>query len=443
MEGNISKVVPHVMGMKYVDVPTFPQPLLWEVDDWQDESMSWKETCYIHSGISGNVFRLTGPDAQKLLSYMAINNVYKWKIGFSKHLVFLDEKGYIRNHKLTIRDAEDSFRIFGTNTPAFIQGTIQAMNLNVTLEIYEGFIYQISGPLSLTVVEKVTGENQRDLQFLQAKKIHIPGINADLELARIGMSGTLAYEIRGIVDDGIAVYNKIYEAGLPYDMKRLGWRTYTVNHTEGGYPQGGCSFVPSFMIDPNWINENNEINPKIGAMMGFRGSVEPSNYIARLRTPGQVNWLWMANFDHEFIGKEALLKEKGNPRQKLVTLVWNKEDIIDVFRSLFEKDEPYRFMEFPCLANFNAAGNQDYVTTKDGKVIGVASSGHYSYYFRDIISETVIDLNQAEIGNEVLVKWGHAGQRIKEIRAKVDRYPYLNLPENKGYNLNTVPKGYK
>ena len=29
MEGNISKVFPHVLGMKYVDLPTFPQPLPW------------------------------------------------------------------------------------------------------------------------------------------------------------------------------------------------------------------------------------------------------------------------------------------------------------------------------------------------------------------------------------------------------------------------------
>lgn len=442
MDGNISKVVPHEMGMRYVDLPTFPQPMLWEIDGWQAESMSWKESCYIHSGISGNMFQLTGPDAQKLLSIMAMNNVYKWKDGFSKHLVFLDEKGFIRNHKLTIRDNENSYRIFGTNTPAFIQGTIQATGLDVELTIKEIFIYQISGPLSLTVIEKVTGESQRDLEFLQAKTIRIPGIDADLELSRIGMTGTLAYEIRGAVDLGLEVYNKVYEAGRPLGMKRLGWRTYTVNHTEGGYPQGGCSFVPSFMINPDWINENNEIDPMIGAMMGFRGSIEPQNYIARMRTPGQVNWMWMANFDHDFIGKEALLKEKENPKQKTVTLVWNKEDVIDVYRSLFEEGEPYRFMDFPDLACFNSGGNQDYVTTTDGKVIGMASSGRYSMYYRDIISETVIDINEAEIGKEVIVKWGNAGQRIKDIRARIERYPYLDLQDNKSYDLDVCPKGY-
>ena len=440
---NISKAVPHFMGMKYVEVPSFPELLPWEIDNWQEESMSWKETCYVHAGISGNWFRVSGPDAQELLSYMAINNVFKWKIGSSKHLVFCDEQGYILNHKLTIREAEDSFRIMGANSPVPIQTTIEQKGFDAKLEIVQGFVYQISGPLSLTVIEKLTGEDQRDLKFLRTKMIKIPGLDGEYELARIGMSGTLAYEIRGKMEDGIPVYEKIYEAGQPYGMKRLGWRTYTVNHTEGGYPQSGCSFVPTFMIDPNLIDENDNMNPYVAGIIGWSGSVELTNYRARLRTPGEVNWLWMANFDHDFVGKEALLKEKESPKRQIVTLVWNKEDIIDVFSSLFEKGEPYKFMDFPNLCNFNTAGHQDYVTTPDGKVIGYASAGHYSYYFREIISETIIDIDQAEIGNEVIVQWGDAGKRIKSIRARVERYPYLDLPSNKDYDLDTVPKGYE
>ena len=157
---NISKAVPHFMGMKYVEVPSFPELLPWEIDNWQEESMSWKETCYVHAGISGNWFRVSGPDAQELLSYMAINNVFKWKIGSSKHLVFCDEQGYILNHKLTIREAEDSFRIMGANSPVPIQTTIEQKGFDAKLEIVQGFVYQISGPLSLTVIEKLTGEDR-------------------------------------------------------------------------------------------------------------------------------------------------------------------------------------------------------------------------------------------------------------------------------------------
>ena len=44
------------------------------------------------------------------------------------------------------------------------------------------------------------------------------------------MSGTLAYEIRGLKEDGPNVYHAAYEIGKPMGLKRLGWRSYPVNH---------------------------------------------------------------------------------------------------------------------------------------------------------------------------------------------------------------------
>ena len=61
--------------------------VIWEADPWLETTLSWKESCYIHAGISGAKIVFEGPDAQKLLSRAAINDVYSWRIGFGKHLV--------------------------------------------------------------------------------------------------------------------------------------------------------------------------------------------------------------------------------------------------------------------------------------------------------------------------------------------------------------------
>lgn len=37
---------------------------------------------------------------------------------------------------------------------------------------------------------------------MQFRKVSIPGLNIEVEVNRIGMSGTLAYEIRGLKEDG-------------------------------------------------------------------------------------------------------------------------------------------------------------------------------------------------------------------------------------------------
>ena len=74
----------------------------------------------------------------------------------------------------------------------------------------------------------------------RVRKVGIPGLNIEVEVNRIGMSGTLAYEIRGLKEDGPNVYHAAYEIGKPMGLKRLGWRSYPVNHAFGGYPCSNC-----------------------------------------------------------------------------------------------------------------------------------------------------------------------------------------------------------
>ncbi len=54
----------------------------------------------------------------------------------------------------------------------------------------------------------------------------------------------------------------------------------------------------------------------------------------------------------------------------------------------------------------------------------------YSYYYRKFISHCSINVDQAELGNEVIIEWGDFRHRIKQVRATVARYPYLDLPRN-------------
>ena len=45
---------------------------------------------------------------------------------------------------------------------------------------------------------------------------------------------------------------------------------------------------------------------------------------------------------------KALEKEVANPKRTIRTLVWNGDDCVDVYASLFRKDhKPYAFMDMP------------------------------------------------------------------------------------------------
>ena len=149
----------------------------------------------------------------------------------------------------------------------------------------------------------------------------------------------------------------------------------------------------------------------------------------------------MAKLDHDFIGREALEKELAKPLRKIVSLIWNTEDILDVQASLYRDEYPYKQINYPCAVPGMSGANQDYVTTTSGKVIGFSSSAVYGSQYHMMISECTMDIEYAVEGEEVIVKWGDYGKRIKDIRATIAKFPLNKLVENKYYDLNTCPHG--
>lgn len=274
------------------------------------------------------------------------------------------------------------------------------------------------------------------MKFLETRPVTIPGIDSDqCEICRIGMSGTLAYELRGPVEFGPQVYDLVYQAGAPMGMKRLGLRTYPVNHTFGGYPQMTVSFDMALYRDPEFC--------KIALVpLECTGSIDPENTEARFRNPVELDWAWMAKGkDAPYMGKEAIEAEMANPKRKIVSLVWNADDVVDIYRSLFEDGEPYKFMELPMAVPFTSGGHADWVLDEKGERIGISTVPAYSDYYRMFLCQAIIDIDEAVEGREVIIQWGDYGKRIKNVRATIAQYPYNKLPENKGYDMSTVPVG--
>jgi hypothetical protein len=65
------------------------------------------------------------------------------------------------------------------------------------------------------------------------------------------------------------------------------------------------------------------------------------------RSPIELGWSKNVKLDHKFYRRKALEAEMAHPRRARVRLVWNKQDVTDVYASLFEEGEPYDYMETP------------------------------------------------------------------------------------------------
>ncbi|WP_350353320.1 hypothetical protein ABS642_10630 [Microbacterium sp. A8/3-1] len=416
----------------YSDIHTYVNDVgslnIWEGDGWKKESLSWKTGCYLAINLAGPMeLTIHGPGAQEFLSKLAINNVNNWSLGTSKHLVMTDEEGLIVSHGLSVRDSKDSFRLLAALPwPAFYAQQHGADGLEVQFSWRDIFILQLAGPAIVEVVAAAAGEEIRELPFLGTRPIEVAGAEGiELELGRIGMTGSIAYEIRGAYEDGPAVFDALYRIGQEFGITRLGYRTYPVNHTEGGFPQMGFHFVSSVYTDTDYRNSEFALS----LTHEFSGSIDPTDVRARLRTPSEVNWSWMAKFDHEFIGRAAVEAEVQNRRRKTVILRWNADDVLDVFASYLRPGEEYAYIEFPSTPQAPAGGHADLIT-KNGVPVGISSAAVYSYSSREMISQATIDLAETEVGTELVLHWGDYGGRIKEIRTTVAPFPYLELPRN-------------
>lgn len=439
------KVFPHSIFVPYSQTVSMYRLMRWsfvvpyEYTGWRDEAMSWKETCYLHGNLNPTpTYRIKGAEALKFFSNTCVNGFANFPVGTGKHGIICNEDGLVMEDGVLLRLGEDNFITYWMKT--YTQYALQKGNYKAIGEDLTGkvFLFQIAGPRSLEVLEAATGDDLHDIRFMHHRLSSINGI--EVRVLRMGMAGTLAYELHGQVEYARPIYNAVLKAGEPFGIRRLGVHAYGLNHTEDGFPQAGGHFPYPWGEDKDFAEYLKKMGIATDDKAILRGSMG-TDIRLRYRNPVELGWAGMIKFDHDFIGRKVLEKEVVNPRRKMVTLEWNTEDIIDVYRSQFQPGEPYANMDEPVNLPWEGGRRVFYAdqVLKGGKLVGISSGRAYSYYYRQMISLCSIDVKYSAMGTEVIVLWGNPGTRQKEIRAIVSRFPYLSENRNQVVDVNRIP----
>lgn len=423
----------------------FGHAMPWIYTGWQDEMGALQESCYLHGGLNPTqTLRITGPDALQLLSDTCVNSMANFAVGTGKHGIMCNDKGQVMQDGVLVRLGEQDFITYWM--APFLNYSLATGKYNAKAEDLTGqvFLFQLAGPRCLEVLEAATKSDLRDLRFMHQCKAQIAG--ADVSVLRMGMGGLLAYEVHGPVAFARAVFNALTTAGEPAGLRRLGLGQYTLNHTESGYAQVSIHFLYPWQEDAKYMEYQAKLakatqTESSGATTSIRlaGSAGP-DINRRYFSPVELGWTKMIKFDHDFVGRAALEKEVANPRRKMVTLIWNEGDILDVFASQFRKGEEYRFMDIPGEPAFNVGGITLFAdnVVRNGRIVGISSGRIFSNRYRQMISLCTIDCEHGELGTEVAVIWGEPGTRQKEIRATVSRFPFAE-GLNKNIDTKALP----
>jgi vanillate/3-O-methylgallate O-demethylase len=403
-----------------------------EYTDWIDETNSWKETCYIGDWSFLWERRFKGRDLLKLFSDISVNSFAKFDIGQSKHVIHCNKDGKVIHEGILSRLDREEFMLFGRGC-FWADYKLRHGKYDATSKADDWFNFQVSGPKAIYVVEKAASQSLRDVKFMHSGKIKIKG--HEVLALRQGMAGEIGFELQGPSQFSKEIYDAILEAGREFGIRRLGGRAVFINHLEACFPTIITDYCPAIFDDDmkDYREEFERAMPAVSATFNIAGSFEADHISAWYRSPVELGWSKRINFDHDFIGREALQAEVANAKRVMRTLVWSSEDVADVYASLF-RQKPYDFMELP--RDQRGFMYMDKVL-KDGKIVGISSSRGYSYYFKKMLSLCTINVAQSEPGTEVVVVWGNPGSPQKEIHAIVAPAPYKK--DNRRADLASLP----
>ena len=420
------------------------QPFVYT--DWRNEELSWHENCYIHAGLNPiNETHIEGPDAVKLLEHCLTNGFKKFPIGGIKHAIAVTREGHLLTDGILIRLGENEFH--GSNLSPWLDWNAMVGDYDVEVRDVTGeaFTFQLGGPRSLEIVESACQADFHDVGFLRIKNGEINGI--PVRVLRIGMAGSLAYEVSGKFEDSVPVYQALIAAGEPFGITKLGRHAYWNTHTENGFPQAIIHFPYAYEEEPEYFQyllDTRSTWLAFAASTSRMGGSMGTDFTKRFVNPYELDWGRSVVFNHDFVGREALEKMRNEPQRRVVTLEWDKEDVVDIWRSTLEEGEPYAILEGP--EDYDESGHYTYVSDQvisDGRCIGTSTGRCHSWYYRKMISLGLVEPGAVEEGDEVTIIWGGEGTRQKEIRATVARYPYMNVDRNECVDvMERVPRRF-
>ncbi len=417
-----------------------------EYTNWRDEQRAWRDSCVLFDQSHHMVdIYIEGPDALKLVSDTAINTFSNFAVNRAKQYVPCSHDGYVIGDGILFH-LEQNRLVFVGRAPCAnwieFHGQTGGYDVAITKDDRSpgnpkgkavnriSYRFQIQGPNAWQLIEKLNGGPVDKLRMFHMAAMTIAG--RQVRTLRHGMAGAPGLEIWGPYEEREEIRETIAEAGREFGLAQVGARAYATNTLESGWiPSPLPAVYTGERMKPyrEWLSESSyEASGSLG------GSFYSDNIEDYYVTPYEIGYGSFVNFDHDFIGREALQAMAAQPHRRKVTYAWNADDVGAIFRSMLNPGEPhYKYIDLP-LSNYASASFDRIV--KDGKIVGASMFAGYSYNERAMLSLGIADPDVA-IGDEVTLVWGEEGggstkttverHEQLEVRAVVSPTPYSQV----------------
>jgi len=385
-----------------------------EFTTWRDEQRAWREgVAFYDQSFHMTTTYLRGPDAQRLMSSLAVNSFETFGVGRSRHFVCCSPDGHLIGDGILYSLVPDELVLVGRAAGHnWVRFNAETGGWDVSIEEDEIFSlnpagrrtvyrYQVEGAHALELAEKVTGAPLPEAPWSHIFRVSIAG--HDVWAYRHTMAGNPGCEFFGPWDEGPAVKDAILEAGAALDLRRVGSLAYFTNALELGWiPRPVPAIFTAHELRPfrEWLPATSS-----EATWGLGGSFYSPDIQDYYFTPRELGYGNVVKFDHDFVGREALERTADEEQRRKVTLVWDPADVGRVIESYMQPDElPGLYIELP-RATY-ATWQYDAVHDGQGRTIGASTYTGFSWNERAMLSLAVVEPGYAEPGTRVSLTWG-------------------------------------
>jgi len=392
----------------------------YEYTRWWKESLALRNDAILGDWSWLGKARVTGADAEAFMDHATVRDLTGQDVGQIMFTPMVNADGDLAIEGLTFRLGEDEFMFSQSGATAWLERLRAETGMDVDVEnvTADYTVYALQGPESRGILEAVTGESFDDLDFSRFRRTEL--LDTEVLVDRQGVTGEVGYEFLMRTDTGRAadLWRTIREAGAEYGLRELGLRAQMIGHTEAGYATAIRDYLPA-RVPPDQLGRFYR-----HWMAAEELDAIPWELTEHLCSPAELGWGGLIDLDSEFHGREALVAEAdaGGPDRRFVGLVWDGDEVADLFADLFRDDTDAPPLDLPS----GPLRVQFYEVTRDGERVGWASGTAYSPNFRRMLSNGRLRRDVATPGTEVTVHWGDlAGGPIREIPAEVVDQPMV------------------
>jgi len=264
------------LGARFTEFAGFEMPI--QYTSVKDEHLTVRRTVGLFDVSHMSNVWITGKDAEDFISLTTVEDASRIGDHMSQYTAILREDGtiiddtifmHLGNRYMIIPNAGMAETVTKWLNEKAEEYSLCATAENVSRDYV---ILAIQGPKSRDTLQKLTDTDLKTVGFFGCQYIDLADINCII--SHTGYTGELGFELQ-ITPTSLAenVFRKILDAGKEFGIKPI-----------------GLGARDTLRLEKYFILAGNE----------FKGG----------RTPLEATMSWTINWDHDFIGKEALLKQK-------------------------------------------------------------------------------------------------------------------------------------